>query len=146
MNNIGLTMNMAANPVNLIGMGIEQRLGSEQHQAIAQRVGEANQATADRVKNEVASVAKKAAASMDKVGKDFEGVFLSMMLKEMRNTLEEGGFFGEESSDTYGGMFDMFIGQSMAETKPLGIANILVDNYAKNQQAADALASAPKLP
>ncbi len=67
------------------------------------------------------------------IGKEFEGVFLSLMLKEMRNTLEGGGFFGEETSDTYGGMFDMFVGQDLAESSPLGIADMLTENYAKSQ-------------
>jgi flagellar protein FlgJ len=70
-------------------------------------------------------------AKLKSVGKEFEGVFLSLILKEMRNTLEGGGFFGEETSDTYGGMFDMFIGQDLAESSPLGIAELLTDNLAK---------------
>lgn len=73
-------------------------------------------------------------SSLDKiesVGVEFEGVFLSMMLKEMRNSLEGGGFFGEESSDTYGGMFDLFIGKHLAEAKPLGISDMLLEQYSK---------------
>ena len=70
---------------------------------------------------------------IEQVGVEFEGVFLSMMLKEMRNSLEGGGFFGEESSDTYGGMFDLFIGKHLAETKPLGISELLLQQYTKSQ-------------
>jgi peptidoglycan hydrolase FlgJ len=66
---------------------------------------------------------------MEQVGQEFESVFLSMMLKEMRNSLDGGGFFGEESSDTYGGMFDMFIGQHLASSRPLGIADLLLEQY-----------------
>lgn len=76
----------------------------------------------------------KTAAEIQKAGDDFEGVFLSLMLKEMRNTLE-GGFFGEESSDTYGGMFDMFVGQDLAKSQPLGISKILLESYSKNVPA-----------
>ncbi|QEG23382.1 rod-binding protein [Mariniblastus fucicola] len=72
-------------------------------------------------------------AKMESLGQEFEGVFLSLMLKEMRNTLEDGGFFGEETSDTYGGMFDMFVGQDMAKSSPLGIADMLVKNYSRQQ-------------
>lgn len=67
--------------------------------------------------------------SIRDVGVEFESVFLSMMLKEMRNSLENGGFFGEESSDTYGGMFDLFIGKHVAEGQPLGIAQMLLEQY-----------------
>ena len=72
------------------------------------------------------------------VGTEFEGVFLSMMLKEMRNSLDEGGFFGGEGSDTYGGMFDMFIGQHLAQATPLGIGEMLIQQYAKqNAQSSN---------
>ncbi|MGB7346362.1 MAG: rod-binding protein [Pirellulaceae bacterium] len=68
---------------------------------------------------------------VEEVGTEFESVFLSMMLKEMRNSLDGGGFFGEESSDTFGGMFDLFIGKHLAQTRPLGIGNLLLDQYEK---------------
>ena len=67
-------------------------------------------------------------SGIESVGKDFESVFLSMLVKEMRQSLDQG-FFGEETSDTYGGMFDLFIGQSLAQSKPLGIAEMLLDQY-----------------
>lgn len=69
--------------------------------------------------------------NIESAGTEFESVFLSMMLKEMRNSLEGGGFFGEESSDTYGGMFDMFIGKHLAQSRPLGIADMLLEQYQK---------------
>lgn len=66
-------------------------------------------------------------AGLESAAKEFESVFLSMMLKEMRNTLDqqEGGLFGKEGSDTFGGMFDMFMGQHLADAQPLGIANAI---------------------
>ena len=75
------------------------------------------------------------AAELEGVGQEFESVFLSLMLKEMRNTLENGGFFGEESSDTYGGLFDMFIGQHIAKSSPLGISEIVAQSYERNSAA-----------
>ena len=52
----------------------------------------------------------------------------------MRNTLDqsEGGLFGSESSDTYGGMFDMFMSQAMAEGGQLGIGKA-VEQYLNNR-------------
>ena len=45
---------------------------------------------------------------------------------------------GGEGSDTYGGMFDMFIGQHLAQAAPLGIGEMLVQQYAKqNAQASN---------
>lgn len=58
------------------------------------------------------------------------------MLKEMRNTLDqgEGGLFGGEGSDTFGGMFDMFMSEHLAESKPLGIG-AAVESYMQNSIA-----------
>lgn len=72
-------------------------------------------------------------AQVEKLGQEFEGVFLSFLLKEMRNTVE-GGLFAGDSSDTYGGMFDMFLGQNLAKSKPLGISDMLVQKYEKQNQ------------
>lgn len=63
---------------------------------------------------------------------------MSLLLKEMRNSLGEGGLFGGDSSDTYGGMFDLFLGQQLAQTKPLGIGQVLMQQY---HARADAIPS-----
>jgi len=70
----------------------------------------------------------------DKMGKEFESVFVSLLLKEMRNTLDtgEGGLFGSEQSDTFGGMFDQFMGEHLADSSPLGIAGA-IKGYLQNQ-------------
>lgn len=73
-----------------------------------------------------ASAERAEQRNYEKVAEDFESVFLSLVLKEMRNTLDEsGGLFGSESSDTYGGMFDMMMGQSLAKGRHLGIADMI---------------------
>ena len=79
---------------------------------------------------ELNSATEKRAES---VGKEFESVFVSLLLKEMRNTLDsgEGGLFGSEQSDTFGGMFDQFMGQHLADASPLGIADA-IKSYLKN--------------
>jgi len=84
--------------------------------------------------------------NVEAIGVEFESVFLSMMIKEMRNTLEKGGFFGEESSDTYGGMFDLFIGKHLAQSKPLGISELLLQNYSKSSQQVAGPESAEQNP
>ena len=71
-----------------------------------------------------------------KAGQDFESLFFSTMLKEMRKSIsseEGGGLFAGEGSDTYGGMFDSFIGQHMASSGQLGIAKT-VESYLQNQR------------
>lgn len=61
----------------------------------------------------------------DKVVKDFESVFASMMLKEMRKTLESTNLFGDDPSDIYGGMFDQFLGQHIGGAGGLGMAKMI---------------------
>ena len=69
--------------------------------------------------------------------KEFEAVMLSMALKEMRKSLTPSqGLFGGDKSDTYGGMFDMFMGQSLAQNSPLGMAE-MIQKYGQYQAAAD---------
>ena len=70
---------------------------------------------------------------IEQVASEFESVFLSLLLKEMRNTLdqENGGLFGGEGSDTLGGMFDMFMGKHLADSSPLGISGA-VKSYLGN--------------
>ena len=68
------------------------------------------------------------------VGSDFEAVFVSLMLKQMRTSMSEDGLFGSESSDTYGGIFDLYVGKHVAESSPLGISQMVqtyVDNASK---------------
>jgi Rod binding domain-containing protein len=60
--------------------------------------------------------------SIDKVANGFESVFASLMLKEMRKTLDSGSMFAGDSGDVYGGLFDLYIGQHMAQNGGLGIA------------------------
>ena len=66
-----------------------------------------------------------AAQNPDKVAKDFESVFTSMMMKEMRKSLESGSFVGNDTSDVYGGLFDQFLGQHMADAGGIGMAKMI---------------------
>jgi flagellar protein FlgJ len=74
-----------------------------------------------------------AESTIKSTASEFESIFLSLMLKEMRSTLDQkdGGLFGGEGSDTFGGMFDMFMGQHLAESNPLGIGNA-IESYMQN--------------
>ncbi|MFT7633431.1 MAG: Rod binding domain-containing protein [Mariniblastus sp.] len=82
-------------------------------------------------------VERETAKSVE-AGKDFESMFISLMLKEMRNTLEngEGGLFGGEQSDTFGAMFDQFMGEHLADSSPLGIAHVITADMIKRSRGA----------
>ena len=60
---------------------------------------------------------------------EFESMFLSMLVKELRESVE-GGFFGDEKSDSLGAIFDMYMGRHLAESQPLGIGDA-VSTYMK---------------
>jgi Rod binding domain-containing protein len=62
-------------------------------------------------------------AKPEQLATQFESVFVSMLLKEMRQASPPGeGLFPGDSSDTYGGMFDMYMGQHLAQQGGIGLA------------------------
>jgi flagellar protein FlgJ len=71
-------------------------------------------------------------ASPKDAGKALESLFASMMIKQMRQTLNSGqGLFGHDPSDVLGGLFDHFMSQHMAEHGSLGIAALIEKNLQK---------------
>jgi flagellar protein FlgJ len=59
------------------------------------------------------------------VAVQFESLFISLLLKEMRQTEQGGGLFAGESSDTYGGIFDLYLGEHLAKSGGLGLAPMI---------------------
>ena len=57
----------------------------------------------------------------------FESLFVSQLLKSMRDTIGGDGLFGGDASDTYGGLFDLFMGQHLAESGGFGIGDLVTD-------------------
>ncbi len=60
-----------------------------------------------------------------KVAKEFEAVFVSMLLKSMRESMSKDMFAGD-SSDTFGGLFDSFLGEHIADQGGLGIGDMIL--------------------
>ncbi len=57
---------------------------------------------------------------------EFESLFLSQVLKSMRDTAgPEGGLFGQDQADIYGGLFDQFLGKHLAQAGGFGLARVL---------------------
>ncbi len=77
---------------------------------------------------EAVSVVKDAA----KAAGDFESLFASMMLKEMRKSLDPETLFGGDSGDVYGGLFDQFLGQQIADGGGFGLARMVKEALEKN--------------
>lgn len=54
-------------------------------------------------------------AARTRVAKQFESIFVSTLLKEMRQSTGEEGLFQGDTSDVYGGLFDMFMADHITE-------------------------------
>jgi flagellar protein FlgJ len=76
----------------------------------------------------------------------FESVFLSMLLKEMRQTLEPGGLFGKDGGDIYGSLFDQFMGQHLAQGKGMGLAQALMRQLEPTTKHAPSHSTQPARP
>lgn len=67
-----------------------------------------------------AADSSKSAKTREAIEK-FESLFLSMMIKELRQSDSGGGFFPGDHSDTMGGMFDMYMGDHLAASTDIGL-------------------------
>ena len=57
-------------------------------------------------------------------GKAFEGMLVSILIKQMRQSLD-GTMFGKDSSDVIGGLFDHYLGEHIAKSGGFGIGNMI---------------------
>ena len=80
-------------------------------------------------------------ANLEKAGKQFEAVFVGMMLKSMRQAHLASELFESKGLDTFREMQDQKVAQQMADTAPLGIGKAMVDFLAKSQAAAEKTAA-----
>ena len=53
----------------------------------------------------------------------------------MRQTLEPDTMFGQDQSDILGGLFDMTMGQHLAQSGALGIGKMLKQQWASRNQS-----------
>ena len=69
-------------------------------------------------------------ASLKQVAKQFEGIFIQMMLKSMRDASMGDAIFDSDQSKLYRDMFDKQVALDMANSKGIGIADSLVRQLA----------------
>jgi flagellar protein FlgJ len=63
---------------------------------------------------------------LGEIARGFEATLLGQLLKEMRTTEDpEGGLFPGDSGDIHGGLFDLYMGQYLADAGGVGIAATL---------------------
>jgi len=86
----------------------------------------------------IADIETFRAQRSDRAYKAFEAMFLQVMLKEMRNTIDdEGGLFPKsQATDTFEEMLDAAFAQSIADSGQLGIAKQLEAEAARNEASA----------
>ncbi len=71
----------------------------------------------------------------ERVENEFEGIFISMLLKQMRATIGGDGLFGKDASDIHGGLFDLYMGKHLASGEALGVGK-LVGQYLEAEKLA----------
>jgi Rod binding domain-containing protein len=58
-----------------------------------------------------------------------EGLFVSMLVAEMKKTLQSGGFFGDgPGSDVFDGMFERLMGEEIAKKGGFGLAAFVTEH------------------
>jgi Rod binding domain-containing protein len=68
------------------------------------------------------------AMSPKEAGTAVEGIFVTMLVSEMKKTLSDGGFFGNgPGSGGVDGMFDQMFGEEMARRGGLGLGSWVQD-------------------
>lgn len=63
--------------------------------------------------------------AIKQVAKQFESIFVGMMLKSMRDTLPEGGLFNSETERMYRDMFDKQLSLNIANGQGIGLAAVI---------------------
>lgn len=70
------------------------------------------------------NVGSAPAAKVEDAARQFEGLFVSMLLKTMRETMASEMFAGD-GADVWGGMFDQSMGEEIAKSGGLGVVDQL---------------------
>lgn len=65
-------------------------------------------------------------AALKAVAQQFEGIFINMMLKSMREATPKDGMFDSEQGNLYTQLFDQQLAQKLSTGKGLGVADMLV--------------------
>ena len=82
--------------------------------------------------------------AVEEVAQQFEALFIQMMLKSMRDAVEDGGLFGSDQLDTYEQMSDQQLALDMASKGGIGLAEALVAQLSRQQSAEPADTNEPQ--
>lgn len=79
--------------------------------------------------------------SVTTVAKQFESLFIQMMLKTMRDSIPEGGLFGDDKTRMYQDMFDKQLSLNIASGKGIGLAAVIARQLGQQQDKDSPLQS-----
>lgn len=88
-------------------------------------------------------------AALKAVAQQFEGIFMNMMLKSMREATPKDGMFDSEQGNLYTQLFDQQLAQKLSTGKGLGVADMIVKQLRRSATvpvAPDKNEAAPVLP
>lgn len=91
-------------------------------------------ASLNRLKSGAASDPKRA---LGEAARQFEAVFMGMLIKSMRDASPKSGLLSGNASETFGGMFDQEIAQRMA-SQGTGLAKMIERQLGRQLQSSDA--------
>lgn len=77
--------------------------------------------------------AQGSADAIEQVAKQFESLFINMMMQSMRKAVPEGGLFNQSTSQLFTAMFDQQVAQQAAG-KGFGLAQIIAKQLTNNKQ------------
>lgn len=95
----------------------------------------------NQLKNEAESGEYKDAEELKQLAKQFESIFINLLMKSMRATLPKDGLLSSFSLDMYQSMFDQEVADEMSKSKGkgLGLADVLYTQLSRmNQENPDA--------
>lgn len=92
-----------------------------------------------------ASLTPNASGTPQSIGTAFEGLFSSMLTKQMRQSLGGKTLFGADKSDALGGLFDHFMGQHLASHGGIGVGN-MVRNQLESRSTTNVPQQSPRVP
>jgi Rod binding domain-containing protein len=69
--------------------------------------------------------------SLRQAAQSFEALFYSLLVKQLRQSTQElgEGLFAGDEADIFGGLFDYYLGQFLAQRRQLGIGQMIENHY-----------------
>jgi len=84
--------------------------------------------------------AKPTRETIHKVAQQFESVFVSMMMKSMRDTVQDGGLFDDSAMKNYQSMMDSQLSVSLSQRGGMGLAKVIEKQLGSALEPASAQA------